>query len=483
MDDRKPLTLSSEEMRAMGYRVVDMIVEHLETLNDKPLTRRSDRATLEARLRVPPPVEGSDALQVLSELERDVLNTMMHPDHPRYFAFIPGPGNYVSALADALAAGFNVFAGTWLEASAPAEIELVTIDWLREACGLPASAGGIYVSGGSMANMTGLAVARQIKLAGRTERAVVYSSDQTHSSIARGLRTLGFRPEQLHTIPTDAAYRFDVGRLRSAIARDRAAGLIPFCVVGTAGTTNTGSIDPLSALADLCAEQSLWFHVDGAYGAAAALSPRGRSLMGGLERADTLVLDPHKWLFQPFDVGCLIARESRWLEATFSTIPEYLRDTQVQEGEVNFWERGVQLTRAFRALKLWLSVKVFGWSAFQQAIERGFELAELTEAVVSRQPHWEVVTPPQLSIITFRCAPPGLDPDDTDQLNRDLVTDMVADGTAMISSTQLRGRTVLRMCTMNPRASDADIEETIDRLAALAERRLCRPAGPPRSAD
>jgi aromatic-L-amino-acid decarboxylase len=477
MDHHKPLTLTSEEMRAMGYRVVDMIVEHLEMLNDKPMTRKSDRATLEARLRMPPPLEGSDALRVLDELERDVLNTMMHPDHPRYFAFIPGPGNYVSALADALAAGFNVFAGTWLEASAPAEIELVTIDWLREACGLPATAGGVYVSGGSIANMTGLAVARQIKLGGRTDGAVVYGSDQTHSSVQRGLRILGFRPEQLRTIPSDSAYRLDVRRLRAAIAQDRAAGLTPFCVVGTAGTTNTGSIDPLTALADLCADESLWFHVDGAYGAAAALSSRGKSLMTGLERADTLVLDPHKWLFQPFDMGCLIARKSRWLEATFSTVPEYLRDTQVQEGEVNFWERGIQLTRSFRAIKLWLSVKVFGWTAFQQAVERGFELAELTEAAVSRRPDWEVVTPAQLSIITFRCAPPGLDQGQIDQLNRHLVADMVTDGTAMISSTELRGRTVLRMCTMNPRATDVDIEETIGRLAVLAKRRLARQAG------
>jgi aromatic-L-amino-acid decarboxylase len=474
MNDRRPLTLSPEEMRAMGYRVVDMLVEHVETLVDKPLTRKSDRATLETRLRVPPPAEGSDALQVLDELERDILSTMMHPDHPRYFAFIPGPGNYVSALADALAAGFNVFAGTWLEASAPAEIELVTIDWLREACGLPPTAGGVYVSGGSVANMTGLAVARQIKLGGLTDGAVVYGSDQTHSSIARGLRTLGFGPDQLRTLPSDATYRFDVRQLRSAIDRDRAAGLIPFCVVGTAGTTNTGAIDPLSALADLCAEQSLWFHIDGAYGAAAALSARGKPLMDGLERADTLVLDPHKWLFQPFDMGCLIVKRSAWLEETFSTVPEYLRDTQGQEGEVNFWERGIQLTRSFRALKLWLSIKVFGWSAFQEAIERGFELAKLTEAAVIRRPGWEVVTPAQLSIITFRCAPAGLDQGQVDQLNRDLVADMIADGTAMISSTELRGRTVLRMCTMNPRATDADIEKTIDRLAALAERRLRR---------
>jgi aromatic-L-amino-acid decarboxylase len=472
-----PLTLPPDEMRAMGYRVIDMIVAHLEALRDKPLTRRTDRATLDARLQAPPPPEGADWLSVLEELERDVLGSMMLPDHPRYFAFIPGPGNYVGAMADALASGMNIFAGTWLEAAAPAEIELVTIDWLRSACGLPETAGGIYVSGGSMANMTALAVARKIKLGGRCEGGIVYGSDQTHSSILRGMRTLGFGSDQLHLTTSDDDYRFDVAALRAAIDEDLAAGRTPFCVVGTAGTTNTGSVDPLAALADVCAERSLWFHVDGAYGAAAMLSPRGQALLTGIERADTLVLDPHKWLFQPFDMGCLIARQSEWLEATFSTVPEYLRDTQVAAGGVNFWERGIQLTRGFRALKLWLSVKVFGWSAFREAIERGFELAELTEAAVRAQTGWEVTTPARLSVITFRCAPAGLSEPERDQLNRDLVNDMIADGTAMISSTVLRGQTVLRMCPMNPRATDEDITLTVGRLAELAEERLSRRAG------
>jgi aromatic-L-amino-acid decarboxylase len=471
MDTEQPLTLSADEMRILGYRAVDMLVEHLETLPGKRITRKSDRATMEARLREPPPEKGTDALTVLKQLERDVFSNMMHPDHPRFFAFVPGPGNFVSAMGDALASGFNVFAGTWLEASGAAQIELVAVDWLRQACGLPETAGGLFVSGGSVANMTSLAVARQIKLAGRTPDAVVYTSDQTHSSIERGMRVLGFQPDQVHKLPSDGAFRFDIDALREAIRGDRAAGRVPFCVVATAGTTNTGSVDPLHALADLCQQESLWLHVDGAYGAAAALTERGKALLAGIERADSLVLDPHKWLFQPFDMGCLLVREARWLESTFRMVPEYLEDTEGEADEINFWERGIQLTRSFRALKLWLSVKVFGWSAFRAAVERGFRSAEVAEAAVRQQRDWEVVTGAQLAVVTFRFAPPGWSNQELDRLNRALVEDLIADGCAMLSSTVLRGRTVLRLCTINPRTTDEDIRMTITRLAELAAQR------------
>ncbi len=474
MNREQPLTLSPDEMRALGYRVVDMLVEHLEALPNKPVTRKSSRATTEARLREPPPEEGTDGLAVLAQLEQDVFSSIMHPDHPRFFAFVPGPGNFVSAMGDALASGFNVFAGTWLEASGPAQIELVAVDWLRQACGLPQTAGGLFVSGGSVANMTGLAVARQIKLAGRTAGAVVYTSDQTHSSIERGMRVLGFQPDQVHRLPSDQDFRFDVGALREAVRRDRAAGRVPFCVVATAGTTNTGSIDPLHALADLCQQESLWLHVDGAYGAAAALSERGKALLAGIERADSLVLDPHKWLFQPFDMGCLLVREARWLENTFRTVPEYLEDTETGAEEVNFWERGIQLTRSFRALKLWLSVKVFGWSAFRAAVEWGFRSAEVAETLVRQQGDWQVVTGAQLAVVTFRFAPPGWSDQQLDRLNRALVEEMIADGRAMLSSTVLRGRTVLRLCTINPRTTDEDIRLTIARLAELAAQRAAK---------
>jgi aromatic-L-amino-acid decarboxylase len=464
MGHRDTLTLSREEMRNLGYRVVDLLVEHCSDLPQKPVTRRADRVTLEALLREPLPEQGIDALAVLDQLERDVFGHIMHLDHPRFFAFVPSPSNFVGAMADALASGFNVFAGTWLEASGPAQIELVTIDWLRQACGLPDTAGGLFVSGGSMANITALAVARHVRLDGRAGGAVVYCSDQTHSSIDRGLQVLGFHSDQLRKIQSDGDYRLDVAALRRAVLADRAAGRVPFCVVANAGTTNTGAIDPLSPLAGVCRQEGLWLHVDGAYGAAAVLCERGKAALEGLAHADSLVLDPHKWLFQPYEIGCVLVREERWLDEAFHIMPEYLEDAEGREGEVNFCDRGIQLTRGFRALKLWMSLKVYGGSGFRSALNHGLALAEMAEAEVRALPHWEVVTPAQMGILTFRCVPPGRDPEQVNGLNRRLVAGMIADGFAMISSTVLRGQTVLRLCTINPRTTEADVRETVRRL-------------------
>lgn len=460
------LGLPPEEMRALGYRVVDLIVEHFATLAQQPVTGRASRTELEARLREPIPELGRAPEEVLARLQRDVLPFMMHVDHPRFFAFVPGPSNFVGAMADALVAGLNVFQGTWLASSGPSQVELVAVDWLREMCGLPAEAGGLFVSGGSMANVTALAVARRVRLDDDPSGAVLYYSEQTHSSIERGLRLLGFGPDQTRRLPTDAALRLDVDALRRAVREDRAAGRRPFCVVANAGTTNTGAVDPLPELADFCAAEGLWLHADGAYGAAAAISPRGRALLPGLERVDSLSLDPHKWLFQPFEIGCALVRDARLLRETFAVHPEYLRDTRVEGEELNFAERGVQLTRQFRALKLWMSLQVFGRESFAAAVDRGLEMAELAEAVLRDTPGWEITTPAHLGIVSFRFAPG--DGQDADALNSRIVEELYRDGFAFLSSTTLRGRTVLRLCTINPRTTEEDVRATVRRLDQIA---------------
>jgi glutamate/tyrosine decarboxylase-like PLP-dependent enzyme len=468
-DDPARLELPPETMRALGHRVVGLVVDHLSHLATRPVVGpRATRSELEARLGGAMPAGPRDPGQVLAQVEREVLGPIMHLDHPRFFAWVPGPSNFVGALADLLAAGFNIFAGTWLEGAGPAQVELATSDWLRDLCGLPAGAGGLFVSGGSMANLTALAVARRVRLADGVAGAVCYASDQTHSSVDRALRLLGFGPEQVRRLPSDEAFRLPVAALRRAVEEDHAAGRRPFCVIASAGTTNTGAVDPLPELADLCEAGGLWLHVDGAYGAAAALAPAGRARLGGLGRAHSVALDPHKWLFQPYDTGCVLVREARWLPETFRILPEYLQDIQGGAGEVNFCDLGLELTRRFRALRLWMSLQVFGVDAFRAAVTRGLALAERAEALLRERPGWEVVTPAQLGVVTFRRAPAGVEPAAADRLVEHLVQAVIGDGFAMLSSTALRGRPVLRLCTINPRTTATDLEATIERLEQLA---------------
>ena len=460
--------LSAEEMRTLGYRVIDMLVEHHTTLGDKSATTVKRRHELEEALREEPPDDGSDPLAVLASVERDVLANIMHCNHPRHFAWVPGPSNYISVLADALASGVNVCPGTWLESSGPSQIELITIEWLLQLCGFPESGGGVFVSGGSIANLTGLVAARQMKLGGDMQGAVIYSTDQAHSSNWKNIRILGFQPEQIRWVPVDEYLRLDVAALEKAIDEDRRSGRRPFCVIATAGTTNTGTVDPLNAIADVCDQQDLWLHVDGAYGAAAVLTERGRALLGGMERAHSLVLDPHKWLFQPFDIGCCLVRDVNWLEESFSEHPEYLQDTRDKMDmtrEVNFCDRGVQLTRAFRALKLWMSIKVYGLNRFRAAIDQGISNAERAQELLQEQGSFEIVTPAHLGVLTFRFRPLNYRDYDLNQLTRSVFDGIVADGHAMLTTTVINGQTVLRLCTINPRTTDDDIRSTIDMIA------------------
>ena len=463
------LELSPNEARKLGYRVVDLLVEHMERLGEMPVGRTAGREELDRLLMSPLPEEGEPPDQVLDTLLEHVYPNMLRVNHPRFFAFVPGPGNLVSVFAETLSSGFNVFSGTWLAGSGTLEIELVVVDWLRRMCGFPEEAGGLFVSGGSVANLTALAVAREIKLGREIGAATAYFSDQTHSSIERAFRVLGFGPGQLRTLPSDNQYRLRLDLLEEALAADRKAGKKPFCVVANAGTTNTGAVDDLPEISELCRREDLWLHADGAYGAAAALSDRGRKALEGLEFVDSLSLDPHKWLFQPFETGCVIVRDRRLLRHTFHVLPEYLRDTErLEEAEINMAEYGIQLTRSPRAVKLWMSLKVFGARAFRNAIDRGFELAEYAEGMIEREDGFEIVTPAQLGIVSFRFRPPGAGEDQLNRLNEQLQLGIASEGVAMLSSTRLKGRTVLRMCTINPRTTREDIAATIRSVAAVS---------------
>ena len=425
-------------MRRLGYRLVDRIVEHFETVDQLPPIRVGDAAELRAALGGPPPEAPSDPDAALDALFDQVLPFIQHPDHPRFFARIGSPSNFVSVLGDAAASGFNVFAGSWTGGSGPATVELVVLDWLRELCGLPEGADGVLVSGGSVASLVALAAARERA----PHDAVVYVSSEGHASIPRALRVLGLR---YVVVPARDDHRLHAEDVRAAMG----TGGTPFCVVATAGTTSTGAVDPLEELAGL----GLWLHVDGAYGAPAALT----GAVSGLHHADSLVLDPHKWLFQPYEIGCVLLREPGLLERAFSLSSVVLRDTVTEE--VNFRDRSVQLTRTSRALKLWLSIRVFGVAAFREAIAHGIALAEHAEATLRARPGWEVVSPAQLAIVCFTR-------EGVDQTR--LAAAMVDDGFAAPSTTEVGGRVVLRLCTINPRTTFEDIERTIERMEELS---------------
>ena len=462
------LELSAEEMRRLGYHVIDTLIEYYQTRAERPVAEPLDYELLDGILSAPLPYAGEDWNEVLDQFQHLVVDSSNRVDHPRFFAYIPLANNFVSVMADALAAGYNIFNAVWLQGPGAAQIERLTVDWLRQLFDFPAGAGGTIVSGGSVANLTGLAVARQIMLGGDMRDAVLYCSDQIHFAISRGLRVLGFAREQLRVIGSDEAYRLSLELLQETIAADRAAGKRPFCVIATAGTTNSGAVDPLDALADLCEKEKLWLHVDGAYGAPAMLTERGRRKLSGLERADSLALDAHKWLFQPIECGVVLVRDRRWLSQTFKETPEYLKDVEQADEELNFMYQGIQLTRQFRALKLWMSFKVFGLDAISRAIDAGFENAELAESLLRAAGCWEIVTPAQMAIVTFRYKPANGDEALANRVTHDLVGRLLDDGYAFASGTQLRDKTVMRICANNPRTTTDDLRKTIALMGRLA---------------
>jgi glutamate/tyrosine decarboxylase-like PLP-dependent enzyme len=462
------LRLTPEQMRALGYRAVDEVVRHWATLSSKPAMRVSSREELGSKLQSELPRLGSDPEQVLQTVVSDVFGAIGHLNHPRFFGFIPSPSNFVSVAADILASGFTPFCGTWLEGSGAAQVELITLSWLKGLFGLPRTASGLFTSGGSLANLTALAGARQA--ASGTDLAThrFYCSDQTHSSVDRAVKILGYAPHQLTKIQTAPGFRIDIAGLRQQLTHDRERGLVPAALIANAGTTNTGALDPLEELAELCWQESMWLHVDAAYGGAAILTERGRAVLRGIERADSITLDPHKWMFQPFPLGCVLVRSDACLRDFFQVLPEYLRDAETERGEVNFCDYGPELTRPFRALKLWMSLKIFGADAFARAIDRGIDSAEELESMLREGDAWEIVSPASMGIVCFRYLRSGLNDAAIDELNTAMARDAALDGCCFLSTTVLRGRPVLRACTINPSTTDADLQSSIECLERMA---------------
>jgi aromatic-L-amino-acid decarboxylase len=466
------LELDYETMRRMGHRVADAVAQHLATLRAQPAQSTLTRAEAESTIGQAAPEAGSDLESLLRFLDERVFPFHAREPHPHFMGYIPSSPTFPAVLGDWLATGYNFFAGVWSVASGPNEIELVVLDWFREWLGMPRGTSGLLTSGGSAATMTAVVAARCAADPEGSEvaRLTLYTSEQAHSSVQRAAWIAGIRRANVRAVETDDAYRMSTSALRDAVAADRAAGLIPFMVVASAGTTNTGAIDPLPEIASLCESERLWMHVDAAFGGFSALTPEGAAALRGIERADTVTLDPHKWLFVPFECGCLLAREPRKLEEAFSVHPEYLTDVRAREHEVNFADLGEQLTRSSHALKVWMSVRYFGVAALREAIARGIRRAEYAERVLRSRNDFEILSPAQLGIVCFRARPSGMgDGPALDSLNERINAQVNATGRFLISSTKLRGRFSLRLCTQVHRMTEADIDEVLAAIFAALQ--------------
>ena len=399
------LSLTADEMRHYGYKVVDLLVNHFVHLpNKKPVAINSKSQSGDI-LGESPPSHGTNPEDVLQFVMKNVLSNGDFLQHQKFYSYCPSPSNFISTMADSLATGFNVFSGAWVTSPGATNVEVVCVNWLLEMFGLPIKeGGGLFTSGGSMANMTGIVTARDVKCGDSTAIGVLYISDQAHSSVPKAAKVIGLKDHQIVVIPTNSDYTMNVVSLMLAIKRDKIDGRLPFCVVATAGTTNTGAVDSLDLIAEVCADNDLWFHVDAAYGGAAILSDKKHKFKG-IEFADSIAVDPHKWLFQPYEIGCLLIREHKLLASVFSVSPDYLRDISVNTGEINFSNRGIQLTRQFRALKFYMSIKTFGLDSFRSAINSGISLAESVEEYLENRLSWEIMSKAELAVINFRVNP------------------------------------------------------------------------------
>lgn len=477
-DHVSPHGLARDALEAAFRRAVEAALERVRQGRSAPVFTRAESGPLDRLRHIPR--EGRPIDEVVDDLLADVFPRGMRTDHPRFFAFIPSPASPLSWLGDLLTSIHNAHAGAAVQSEGATGIERGLIRFLCEEAGLPETAGGLFVSGGSMANLAALCVARDRMLA-EDERGlgVVYVTRETHASVSKALRILGFLDRQIGVVAVDDQQRMDVTALARAVATDKLAGRRPFAVVASAGTTSTGAIDPLGALADLCASETLWLHVDGAYGASALLSPAHKPLLAGVERADSLAWDAHKWLFQTYGCGVVLLRDRSLLAPSFSLSSDYLRDGDAEGVEPNYWDLGPELTRPARAIRLWLTLQAVGCDGMAAAIAHGFELAEAAERAVRATPGWEIVSPARMAITAFRFASEGLSPEDADDANAVAARRMMEDGFAMVGTTRVGDRLALRICTIHPQATETDLEETIRRLDGFAREAAAAMAGAP----
>jgi glutamate/tyrosine decarboxylase-like PLP-dependent enzyme len=482
------------EYRRQAHALLDSLLDHIQEADQRPVWQPVPEP-IKQRLTQPSPAEPTELSVLRREIAEMILPYGTGNTHPRFWGWVHGTGTAGGMLAEMTAAALNANCGG--RDHVAIYLERAVIDWARSWFGLPPTAGGILLSGTSMANLLGLAVARHHRLGGVRQdglggrRLTGYTSAEVHISLAKAFEVLGFGHAALRSVPVDTDYRIDPAALEQAITADRAAGFEPFCVIASAGTVNTGAIDDLTAVAAICRAQGLWFHVDGAFGALAALAPELAPRLAGLEQADSVAFDFHKWLHVPYDAGCLLVRDAALLRATFGGRPHYLVtvDDGLAGGDPWPCDLGFELSRGFRALKVWFTVREHGTARLGEAIARNCVQARALAEAIRTRSRLDLMAPVGLNIVCCRYRAPGLDDEALDRLNAALVTRMQLSGLVVTSTCRLRGRLAIRVCITNHRSQDSDfalLVDTIERTGAalVAEgyqrtpgNRLCRESG------
>jgi aromatic-L-amino-acid decarboxylase len=464
-----------EEFRRHAHAVVDWMADYLANVGDYPVLARVQPGDVASKLPAAAPETGEAVDDILRDFRDVVMPGMTHWNHPDFLAYFAITGGGPGILGEMLTAALNNNAMLWRTGPAPTELEERTLDWLRQLMGLPAGFHGTIQDTASVSTLIAIAAAREAAGLGVREdgmsglpRLRIYASEEVHSSIDKAGITLGIGRSGTRKIPTDAELRMDPAALERAIGEDRAAGIHPLAVVATVGTTSTSSIDPVPAIADVCARQGVWLHVDAAYGGSAALVPEMRHVLDGAERADSLVVNPHKWMFVPIDCSVLFSRRPDVIRRAFSLVPEYLA-TPEGETVTNLMDYGPALGKRFRSLKLWMTLRYFGAEGMAARIREHVRLARAFAGWVEAEGGWEVMAPVPLSLVVFRHAPRGMTGEEADAHNERVMAAVNASGRAFISHTRVRGRLALRLAVGNLRTTEGHVRAAWDLLRQTAE--------------
>jgi glutamate/tyrosine decarboxylase-like PLP-dependent enzyme len=489
MKESASLEPRTAELRAWSEAAVDFVLRYHDGLRSRRLAPDTTSAEIRATFERALPERGAGFPAVLAQLEERLLPLMRHNGHPRMFGYVQSPGVAIASLADLLASTLNANLTAWRSAPGPVEIERLAVEWIRQMIGAAPTADGLFVSGGSMANLAALATARRCKApidvsrmgAHALPRAMrLYVSSETHHSVAKAAALLGLGLDHVREVPVDGDLRMRVDGLEGMIEDDFRAGHQPFAIVGSAGTVNTGAIDPLDALADLAQRRDLWFHVDASYGGFAALAPAVRPRLAAFARADSIALDPHKWLYLPLDCGCVLYRDPAAARTTFAHEAEYTRVLHAAPAEsFVFWEYGPELSRRFRALKVWMTLLAVGVAPVRAAVENDIECARALAARIDASDDFERLAPVELSIVCFRHVPAAMAADrapaagseserQLDAWNERLLVALQRDGSSYVSNAVVGGRFALRACIMNHRTSLADVDVLLADLRRIA---------------